>query len=213
MHKPTVVYPIIVEGKYDKIKITSLFCADVFVTDGFGVFRREDKAAFFRKLAEKTPIIILTDSDGAGIVIRKYFLSILPRDRQIHLYTPEIWGKEKRKTAPSKAGKLGVEGMEAEVLRKLMSPYILPENGTDASERRSIAFGERITKADMYALGLSGGTRSAELRKKIAAALDFPVDISPNALLTALQLLYSKEEFFDLAEKVLVDVGAADKDV
>jgi len=202
MEKPVIAYPIVVEGKYDKIKITSLFCADVFVTDGFGVFRREDKIAFFRMLAKKTPLIILADSDGAGTVIRRYFLSILPKDRQIHIYTPEIFGKEKRKPAPSKSGRLGVEGMDAEVLRKLLAPYVVSESSElDAASVGRREGEEQITKADMYAVGLSGRTDSAEARKRLAQRLELPSDISATALLTVLQLLYTREEFFEFMEK------------
>lgn len=195
MEKPKIAYPIAVEGKYDKIKITSLFDANVFITDGFGVFRREDKAAFFRMLTEKHPLIVLTDSDGAGTVIRNYFNSILPKDRLIHIYTPVIKGKERRKNAPSKAGNLGVEGIDAVILRDLLAPYVMEENENGALPRveRSV-----ITKADLYAVGLSGRPDSAVKRREFARSIGFPEDISPTALITALELLYSKEEFFEL---------------
>lgn len=200
MEKQTIVYPIAVEGKYDKIKITSLFNADVFITDGFGVFRREDKAAFFRKLTERTPLIVLTDSDGAGTVIRNYFNSILPKDRLIHIYTPAIKGKERRKTAPSKAGNLGVEGIDAVILRELLAPYVLKETGNGvatANPERSV-----ITKADLYAVGLSGRPESAVKRREFARAVGFPDDISATALITALELLYTREEFFELCDSL-----------
>ena len=196
MEKPFIPYPIIVEGKYDKIKLDSIFDADVFTTEGFGVFRREDKAAFFRKLAEKHPLIILTDSDGAGIVIRRFFLSCLPKERQIHLYTPAIDGKERRKSAPSKAGKLGVEGVDAVILRNLLAPYV-SERNTPCGEQERKARGE-LTKADFYALGLSGGEGSAEKRRALAVRLGFPTDISSGALLTAINLLYTEDEFIGL---------------
>ena len=195
MEKPRIVYPIAVEGKYDKIKITSLFEANVFITDGFGVFRREDKAAFFRKLTEKTPLIVMTDSDGAGTVIRNYFNSILPKDRLIHIYTPAIKGKERRKTAPSKAGNLGVEGIDAVILRGLLAPYV--QNEEEGNLDIPFVRGE-ITKADLYAVGLSGRPDSAVKRREFARSIGFPEDISATALLTALELLYTKEEFFDL---------------
>ena len=194
MEKPVIIYPIAVEGKYDKIKITSLFEANVFITDGFGVFRREDKVAFFRKLTEKTPLIVLTDSDGAGTVIRNYFNSILPKERLIHIYTPAIKGKERRKTAPSKAGNLGVEGIDAVILRDLLAPYVQNDSdGVAPAVVRSV-----ITKADLYAVGLSGRPDSAVKRKEFARSIGFPEDISATALITALELLYTKEEFFDL---------------
>ena len=199
MDKPLIPYPIIVEGKYDKIKIDSLFSADVFTTDGFGVFRREDKTAFFRRLAAKTPLIILTDSDGAGTVIRRFFHSVLPADRQIHLYSPTVKGKERRKTAPSKAGNLGIEGIDAAILRDMLAPYIVtaPDGEVDSMGIAARKKGG-ITKADMFMLGLSGKPESAVKRKELAIRLGFPEDISSTALLAALNLLYTKDELAGL---------------
>lgn len=201
MDKPIIPYPIIVEGKYDKIKITSIFSADVFVTDGFGVFRREDKAAFFRKLTERSPIIVLTDSDGAGTVIRNFFHSILPREKQIHLYTPSIKGKERRKTAPSKAGNLGVEGVSSEILKDLLAPYTVSADASEGGGEPNIRRRGGITKADMYAAGLSGREDSSRKRGELAKRLGFPDDISATAFLEALNLLYSKEEFLDMVSE------------
>lgn len=213
--KPIIPFPVIVEGKYDKIKLDSLFYVDVFTTEGFGVFRREDKAAFFRLLAKKNPLIILTDSDGAGLVIRNYFHSILPADRQIHLYTPEIQGKEHRKVAPSKAGKLGVEGIDAAILRKILMPYTLEalsENtlNNDENKKNALTSSQKISlptkkadplkKADLFALGLSGGSGSAEKRKLVAEIVGLPSDISSTAFLTAINLLFTREEFIKLLE-------------
>lgn len=208
MEKPIISYPIIVEGKYDKIKLDSLFVADVFMTHGFGLFRRSDRVDLFRKLAETRPLIILTDSDGAGLVIRNYFRSILPPDRQIHLYTPEVQGKERRKTSPSKAGNLGVEGTDSDVLRKILSPYTVeavtermrsehPE-GDAAAPLPLLSRGKPMSKADMYAFGLSGRSNSAEKRKKLASMLGFATDISARSFICAVNLLYSKQEFTEI---------------
>ncbi len=194
MERLTIPYPVIVEGKYDKIKLTSVIDADIFVTDGFGIFKNGEKAALFSELAKKTPIIILTDSDGGGTVIRNYFKSVIPSDRLIQLYVPEIAGKEKRKASPSKAGTLGVEGIDTEILRKLFGPFA----SSDAFQRRG-----DITKTDMYLLGISGRDNSSELRSRLAATLGFPSDITSNALLCAVNILYSKEEFLKLAKKTL----------
>lgn len=194
MERLTIPYPVIVEGKYDKIKLSSVIDADIFVTDGFGIFKSSEKSALFSELAKKTPIIILTDSDGGGTVIRNHFKSVIPSDRLIQLYVPEIAGKEKRKTRPSKAGTLGVEGIDTEILRKLFEPF----STQDLSVRRG-----GITKTDMYFLGISGRDNSAELRSRLAISLGFPSDITANALLCAVNILYSKEEFFNLAEKTL----------
>ena len=194
MERLTIPYPVIVEGKYDKIKLTSVIDADIFVTDGFGIFKNGEKSALFSELAKKTPIIILTDSDGGGTVIRNYFKSVIPSDRLIQLYVPEIAGKEKRKARPSKAGTLGVEGIDTEILRKLFEPFATQ----DITVKRG-----GITKTDMYFLGISGRDNSSELRSKLAASLGFPSDITANALLCAVNILYSKDEFLKLAEKAL----------
>ena len=195
MDKLKIDLPIIVEGKYDKIKIKSVADACVIQTDGFGVFNNKEKQALLRRIAMQKGILVLTDSDGAGTVIRNYFNSLLPKDRLIHVYTPAIKGKERRKTAPSKAGNLGVEGIDAVILRDLLAPYVQSDSdgATASAVTRSV-----ITKADLYAVGLSGRPDSAVKRKEFARTIGFPEDISATAIITALELLYTKEEFFDL---------------
>lgn len=182
--------PIAVEGKYDKIKVSSVADAQIIVTDGFGVFASNEKAALIRRLAAPRGIIVLTDSDGAGLVIRNYFNSILPKDKVFHIYTPQIEGKEKRKKSPSKAGMLGVEGMEAELLRKLLSPF--------AADGDIIRPEREITKADMYADGLSGTGMAALKRARLCKYLELPDNMSANALLAAINMLgeVSKYEEF-----------------
>ncbi|MBQ8508777.1 MAG: DUF4093 domain-containing protein [Clostridia bacterium] len=192
MEKLKIAIPIAVEGKYDKIKLSSVVDGQIITTDGFRVFASDEKAALIRRLAEPRGMIVLTDSDGAGLVIRNYFNSILPKDKLIHLYTPRIPGKEKRKTAPSKAGWLGVEGMEADLLRKLLAPY-----AEDAASKDKPS-GREITKADLYADGLSGGEGSAERRAKLCEALGLPPDLSANALLAALNLLIDYDKYEEL---------------
>lgn len=191
-YRPTVLYPIVVEGKYDKIKLDSLFCANVLVSDGFGIFKKKELLSLLRQLCEKTPLIVLTDSDGAGLVIRNYLSSSLPKDRLIHLYTPCMIGKERRKDVPSKQGLLGVEGMEAQLLRELLAPYTA---GTAPQKPK-----EALTKTDLFVLGLSGTAQSAKAREALCARLSLP-PLSANALLCALNLLYTKEEFFSLYQK------------
>ena len=119
IRKLNIVYPIIVEGKYDRQRILSVCEATVLTTDGFGIFKKNEKLALFRRLGERSPLIILTDSDGAGRLIRSHLCSAIPKDRLIQLYIPRIEGKEKRKSEPSAEGMLGVEGMERELLYKL----------------------------------------------------------------------------------------------
>lgn len=191
-----IPYPIIVEGRYDKIKLDALVCAKILVTDGFAVFREAEKAAYFRRLAEKSKLIIFTDSDGGGRIIRNYFNRLLPQDRLIHLYTPQITGKERRKAAPSRAGYLGVEGVDAAILRRLLEPF--------ADSAAPLSPKTPITKQDLYAWGLSGVMDSATKRKALAQTLDLPGDLSANAFLCALNLLYSKEE----VEAVVTEIGS-----
>ncbi len=193
MEKLKIPYPVIVEGKYDKIKLNSVIDADIFITEGFGVFRRSDKAAVFSELAKKTKIIVLTDSDGGGRVIRNFFNSSISKDRLIHLYIPQIAGKEKRKAKPSKAGTLGVEGMDIKTLYNLFLPFV---NGEKLKNK------EKITKAELYEAGLSGRAGSCELRASVSKTIGLPEDISANALLEAVNILYGKEEFLKIVEKI-----------
>ena len=183
MEKLKIKYPCIVEGKYDKIKLDSIIDAKIIPTNGFGVFSDKEKSGMFRALAKKTPLIVATDSDGAGLVIRNYMKSIIPNDRLIHVYIPEVKGKEKRKTEYSKAGTLGVEGMDAVLLRELFAPYA--EEGTI---KRDL-----ITKTDLYLLGLSGTEGSAERRKNLCRELSLPTNLSSNAFLEVINMLYDRE--------------------
>ncbi|MBO5212997.1 MAG: DUF4093 domain-containing protein [Clostridia bacterium] len=179
-------YPIIVEGKYDKIKLSSLFEATIITTDGFSVFNHEEKLSLIRKLAEKGKIILLTDSDGAGHLIRSYIKRAVSADKIINLYTPRIEGKEKRKREASREGFLGVEGIEADSLIKLLEPF-----SCDACEKEN---SDPITKADLYAYGLSGKSDSSTLRANLLRSLELPENMSANAMLSAINILYSKKE-------------------
>ena len=187
--------PIIVEGKYDRLKILTVAEAKVITTDGFGIFSKAEKAEFLRRLAEKNGVIVITDCDGAGLIIRNHLKNIIPSDKIVHIYTPEIKGKEKRKKAPSKAGYLGLEGMSAEWLEKALAPY-----ADGAEERAENALS--LTKADFYELGLSGGERSAEKREFLARELGLPSIISASSLIYAVNTLVSEEEFYRALEKV-----------
>ena len=184
-----IPYPIVVEGKYDRQRLLCVADATILTTDGFGIFKKAEKAALIRALAAKSPLIVLTDSDGAGKLIRSRLSGILPPDKIISLYVPRIPGKEKRKAAPGKEGKLGVEGMTPEIiLTALRNAGATIEGET---EKRTAG---AITKADLMALGLAGTSGSEEKRKKLMKHLDFPEHMSPNALLQALNLLFSLEE-------------------
>lgn len=181
----TISRPIIVEGKYDKIKLSRVVNAHIVTTDGFGIFSQAQKASLIRRLAEDNGVIVLTDSDGAGLVIRNYLRNILPPDKIIHLYTPRIKGKEKRKNTPSKEGFLGVEGMETQWLEKTLAPF------ADGGAKPRM----QLTKADLYALGLSGGANSEIRRRELSRLLQLPDNLSANALLEAICLLVTPEEF------------------
>ncbi|MBP3376535.1 MAG: DUF4093 domain-containing protein [Clostridia bacterium] len=191
MEKLKIPYTIIVEGKYDKIKIASIADACIITTEGFGVFKSEERLALIKKLSERSKIIVLTDSDGAGKVIRSHITSAIPRDRLIQLYIPQVKGKERRKDHASKEGYLGVEGIDAQRLYDLLSPFAV-QSGGETGPR------EEITKADMFACGLTGGEGSAEKRDELSARLDLPSKMTPNALLSALNVLLTREEFFEL---------------
>ena len=194
MDRLKISIPIAVEGKYDKIKLSSIINGQIITTDGFGVFASDEKKLLIRRLAEPRGIIVLTDSDGAGLVIRNYFRSILPKDKLINLYTPQIAGKEKRKKCPSKAGFLGVEGIEAETLRRLFEPY--------AGECPEQVSRGGITKADFFADRLSGGEGSQERRKRLCGLLGLPDNMSSNALLAAVNLLCDAEKYKELLQNV-----------
>ena len=194
--KLNIPYPIIVEGKYDRLRVLCVCNATVLTTDGFGIFKKNEKLALFRTLGEKSPVIVLTDSDGAGRVIRSHIRGILPPDSVIDLYTPDIKGKEKRKTAPSAAGLLGVEGMEAELLRDLFRPF---------SDSCDITPKGNITKLDFYGDGLSGRADAAEKRYRLCRTLGLPREMSANALLSAVNMLYTREEYLSALKKAEED--------
>jgi ribonuclease M5 len=187
-------WPIVVEGKYDKIKLSSIVESQIIVLDGFGIFKDKEKNEMLRRIAKHKGLIILTDSDGGGLVIRNHLRSIIPQDKLIHLYIPEIEGKEKRKASRSKEGLLGVEGVDSELLIKLLSPY---EKVRVTEESRS------ITRADLYEDGLLGGLGSSEKRKALCRECGLPQNISSNSLLEALELLYSYDEYKEIIGKIL----------
>ena len=191
MDKPTILYPVIVEGKYDKIKLDSLFEAKVLTTGGFGVFNSAEKREFFRRLAEKTPLIVLADSDGAGNLIRRFFKDAIPKERLIELYIPPTPGKERRKRTPSKEGLLGVEGMDRAVLTRLLSPYF-SEPGKNAPQSAG------LTRAELYDRGYIGGENSAEKRRELCLAAGLPTNLSTTALIDALNLLWTRKELDEL---------------
>ncbi len=182
--------PIIVEGKYDKITLCSVIDAEIIPTHGFSLFKNGEKIALLRRLAKEGGVILLTDADGGGRQIRARLSSILPAGSITHLYIPEIEGKERRKDKRSKEGLLGVEGMEAERLRAILAPFATNEDATGARRKKAA-----LTKGDLYRDGLSGGENAAALRDALALSLDLPRGMSANALLAAINLLCTEEEY------------------
>ncbi len=199
MTKKRIALPIIVEGKYDKIKLTSIFECRVFTTDGFGIFNSREKQAHLRRVA-KDGIIVLADSDGGGRQIRAFLNSIVPKEKLYNLYIPEVAGKERRKVRASRAGLLGVEGMAPEVLERLFSPFI--EDGGRV-EKNGENGAEMITILDFYQGGLTGGENSKERRCALALEFDLPRDMSAKALLAALNIIASREEYLAALERIL----------
>lgn len=181
---------IVVEGRYDKNALSQLVDAPIFETRGFGVMKDKALLDFLRTVAEKRGLIILTDSDGAGFVIRNYLKGALPKDKVLHAYIPDVYGKERRKTRAGKEGKLGVEGMEPEILIRA-----LKQAGAEAEQTPCPT--ERITKTDLFLAGLSGRQRSEAKRKALQKELCLPEHLGSNAFLTALNLLMSREEFLE----------------
>ena len=195
--KNTIQEVIVVEGRYDKNALSQVVDATIITLGGFAVFNDREKLAFLRRLAEQRGLIVLTDSDGAGFVIRNYLKGALPRNQVKQAYIPDIPGKERRKRAPGKEGKLGVEGMKPAVLLEALRRAGATFVGEAPGETRR----EPITKADLFTLGLTGGTDSAAKRRALLKRLALPEHLTPNGMLEALNLLYGREEFLALAEE------------
>ncbi len=181
---------IVVEGRYDKNTVSQVVDATVVALGGFSVFNDREKLSFLRRLAMERGLIVLTDSDGAGFVIRNYLKGALPKDRVKQAYIPDIHGKERRKRTPGKEGKLGVEGMRPEVILEALRRCGATFEDGEAQLSRSAP----LTKADLFALGLTGTPDSASRRQALLRKLDLPEHLTSNGLLEALNLLYSREE-------------------
>ena len=180
---------IVVEGRYDQNTLRQVVDADVLCTDGFAIFRDDERQALLRRLAERRGLIVLTDSDGAGAVIRGFLSGIVPPEKVKHAFIPDIPGKERRKSSPSKEGKLGVEGMPPEVLlRALRAAGATLDDAPDTPRDAG------LTPAELYALGLTGGAGSAEKRRRLQRALELPERMSTKQLLMTLNILVSREE-------------------
>ena len=194
--KQTLSRPILVEGKYDKIRLENLFDTVILTTEGFGIFKDKEKAAFLRRLAEEKGLIVCTDSDAAGAIIRNHLRSILPNDRVLYVYLPPRKGKEKRKAHPSKEGLLGVEGTpDAVILEAFRAAGV-----TEESAKRP----DPVTRADFYEWGLMGAPDSAARRETLRKRLDLPPHLSTAALLEAVNLLFPRETLIALIKEEIL---------
>lgn len=192
MEKIKISQAIIVEGKYDKIKLSSFIDGVIIVTNGFGIYKDKDIVQLIRYYAQRQGIIVLTDSDTAGFKIRGHIKSIVPKGKIINLYAPEILGKEKRKTQPSKEGKLGVEGINVNVLKALFEKV-----GVKGEIRENPS---PVTNLDFFQLGITGQKNSSRLREKLLDKLELPKLVSSKALLEIVNSRFSKDEFYEFME-------------
>ena len=198
--KPRIALPIVVEGRYDKSTLLSMFSATVVTTGGFSVFNSKEKRLLITRLAEAGGIILLTDSDAGGKQIRSFLSGILPKEKIFNLYIPRVEGKEKRKRAPSRQGLLGVEGMSREVLMRVLEPFIEKGEGDVTPDRRER---REVTKFDLFVDGLSGSEGAEAKRARLAEALMLPPDMSAKALLEAINLLVGYEEYKRIVGNIL----------
>lgn len=200
MDKPKIKEAIVVEGRYDKNTLSQIVDAMILETSGFGIFQNDEQLALLRRVAESRGLIVLTDSDGAGFVIRNFLKGAIDPAQVKHAYIPDRAGKERRKRAPGKEGKLGVEGMRPEVLldclRRAGATFL---DGDAPSPRAGI-----LTKADLFSLGLTGRADSATRRSALLKKLDLPEHLTANALLSVLSALYTREDLESILQNDLV---------
>ncbi len=181
---------VIVEGKYDKIKLSGIIDAPIIQTDGFGIFKDKELQLLIRKLAKKRGILVLTDSDSAGFKIRSFIGSTVDQKNIVHAYIPDIFGKESRKTEPSKEGKLGVEGVSEQVIMQaLANAGVLCESAPEPARP--------ITKIDLYELGFTGGEDSSKKRAALLRYYSFPERLSANSLVKVLNCITTYEQFLE----------------
>lgn len=183
---------VIVEGRYDKLKLSNILDTLIIETNGFGIYKDKEKLNFIKRLANERGIIIITDSDHSGFQIRNYISSSIPKDRIKHIYIPDIYGKEKRKATPSKEGKLGVEGMSESLLKELFEKENIKST---LSENKN-----PVTNYDLFELGISGTPNAKQNKKKLLEMLDLPEFLSTNSLLSYINSSMTKEELYNLFE-------------
>ncbi len=188
--------PVIVEGKYDIIKLSGIIDSLIIKTDGFGIFKDKEKQALLRRLAGEKGLIVLTDSDSAGFIIRNFINSTVPNDKITHVYIPDVFGKEKRKNEKSKEGKLGVEGISEQILLDAFSKAGVLTTESENEEKRL------ITNIDLYEYGLTGGENSSEKRKLLLKKLALPERLSTSSLVKILNTFVTYEEFIETLKEI-----------
>lgn len=189
---------IVVEGRYDKNTLSQIVDAPIFQTNGFGIMKDKEQIALLRKVAKVRGLIVFTDSDGAGFVIRNFLKSAIEPQYLLHAYIPDVFGKEKRKSAPGKEGKLGVEGMTPDVIIECLRRAGAGVEGE--TPKRTMG---QITKLDLFNMELSGNPDSSRKRRELLKHLELPEHMSANAMLQALNLLFSKEEFYRIVDQII----------
>ncbi|MBR5825748.1 MAG: DUF4093 domain-containing protein [Clostridia bacterium] len=189
--------PVIVEGKYDIIKLNNIIDGLIIKTDGFGIFNDKEKQTLLRRLAAEKGIIVLTDSDSAGFLIRNFIKKTIPADRITHVYIPDIFGKEKRKTEASKEGKLGVEGINEEVILEAFR-----KAGICAEKKTGDSLAREITNIDLYEFGLSGRPDSKAKRKSLLKSLSLPERMSSSSMVKVLNCFVTYEEFTEKVKEL-----------
>lgn len=199
---------IVVEGRYDKNTLSQIVDTLILTTEGFQVFKRKDKVELLRRVARERGLIVLTDSDGAGFVIRNHLKSILPPGQLRQCYIPDVYGKERRKKHPGKEGKLGVEGMSPVILREALQHC----GATLLDENAPLKSGREITKTDLFRDGLSGGPESARRRQTLLHALHLPEHLTANALVQVLNTLLTYEEYQEQMKTLFLHPQAASGD-
>lgn len=187
---------VIVEGRYDKIKLSNILDTLIVETNGFGIYKDKERLSFIKKLALQRGIVVLTDSDHSGFQIRSYISSGIPKDRIKHIYIPDIYGKEKRKAQPSKEGKLGVEGISEKLLLELFEK-------ADISAQQCAENDDPVTSCDLFELGITGTPNAKANKKKLIKALDLPEHLSTNSLLSYINSSMTKKNFIDFAHKAI----------
>ena len=185
------------EGRYDKNTLSQVVDGLILTTEGFGIFKDKEKAALFRRLAQERGVVVLTDSDGAGLVIRNHLKGILPSEQVKMAYIPDIPGKERRKTAPGKEGKLGVEGMKSDVLRQALLRAGATVEGEGETDKA-----RPFTKAVLFDLGLTGTPEAKTRRLALQKALDLPANLSTSALMDVLNIIATPDEVAGLLEEL-----------